>query len=396
MHSKVDFDIVVWGATGYAGRMIASRLLAQDGLVVALGGRNDRALLAVRDSLDPSGGTAVVVADAHDPASLRSMVKRTKAVISTVGPYRLHGSALVEACARAGTDYVDITGEPLWVRDMILKHSDTARASGARVIFSAGFDSIPAELGVQVLQEAAQARWGAPLPTVRASVALEGGGFSAATLASIAAEWEASRADATSQDLYDDPFALTPAFKGPAQPSGHGPLLDERSGQWLATWVMGPINARVVHRSNALRSHVWGEDLTYVEMLTTGPGAEGRAAAEQLSHAMVAVAQGNSGLVGEDPCLTAESGSYVLTLEGSDPSGHKLIATVHGEGSAAYGSTSQIAAETVRCLLTEAANAPGGIWTPGALLDDALVSHLQEHAGLRFAIVGQGAWQAKS
>ncbi len=203
----------------------------------------------------------------RDAAALAALVPQAKVVISTVGPYQLHGEPLLQACVDAGTDYVDLCGEPLWMARMIDLHEAAARASGARIVFSCGFDSIPFDLGVVFLQAEAQRRFGRPLQRVRGRVRVMKGGFSGGTMASALATVEAIGRDRSLARVLADPFALTPGFRGPAQPEGDAAAYDDAAEAWTGPFVMAAINTKNVHRSNALRGHPWGSDFVYDERM---------------------------------------------------------------------------------------------------------------------------------
>eukprot|EP01034_Spumella_vulgaris_P041786 gene41786-51786_t len=287
------FDLVVHGATGFTGRLVVEYLLqrypAGSGLRWAMGGRNADKLAAVRDELGAPADTPIVVTDTTNPASLQALMQATRLVLTTVGPYQLYGNELVAACAASGVDYVDLCGEPAWMRQMIDAHEATAQASGARIVFSCGFDSIPFDLGVFLLQKEFVQRFGHPAPRVRGRVRKMKGTFSGGTAASLKATLLASAANPAVLDLLRNPFALTPGFEGPRQPSGHKPMVDEAlgtvngAGIWVAPFVMAAINTRNVHRSNLLLQHAWGQDFVYDEMLITGPGEKGEAIANAVA-----------------------------------------------------------------------------------------------------------------
>ncbi|MFZ5730169.1 MAG: saccharopine dehydrogenase family protein, partial [Pseudomonadota bacterium] len=277
MRKDAEFDIIVYGATGFTGRLVAEHLLKRYGVGKdvkwAMAGRSPDKLAAVRDEIGAPAETPLVVADADDAASLKAMVERAKAVITTVGPYQLYGSDLVAACAAAGTDYLDLCGEPVWMRHMIDAHHETAKKSGARIVFSCGFDSIPFELGVFFLEEAAKARFGHTLPRVKGRVRKMKGGFSGGTAASLKATMAALAKDPSLIALMTDPFALTPGFKGPEQPKGDKVEQDPDLGAAVGPFVMAAINTRNVHRSNLLTGHAYGRDLVYDEMVVVDPNA---------------------------------------------------------------------------------------------------------------------------
>jgi short subunit dehydrogenase-like uncharacterized protein len=248
------FDLVVHGATGFTGRLVVEYLLAKvpagSGVRWAMGGRSRAKLEAVRDELGAPAGTPLVVTDLADPASLAALMAATRLVLTTVGPYQLYGNELVAACAAQGVDYVDLCGEPAWMRQMIDAHEAAARASGARIVFSCGFDSIPFDLGVWLLQDHLRRQSGAPAQRVRGRVRKMKGTFSGGTAASLKATLAAAIGDPAVMALLRNPFSLTPGFEGPAQPSGRKPMFDEVVGAWVAPFVMADINTRNVHRSN--------------------------------------------------------------------------------------------------------------------------------------------------
>ncbi len=273
------YDVIVYGATGFTGRLVAEYIAASrkdGGMRWAIAGRSRSKLEAVRAETGAPVDLPLVVADAADPASLAAMARSARTVISTVGPYRLYGEGLIAACVDAGTDYVDLCGEPAWMAAMIAKYQDRAKASGARIVFSCGFDSIPFDLGVVYLQKEAQARLGAPLTRVRGRVRTMKGGFSGGTIASLMATLEATKRDASVARTLLDPFALTPGFLGPPQPHGDAMLHDEVAGAWAAPFIMAGINTKNVHRTNFLLGHPYGQDFVYDEMMLTGEGPAGQ------------------------------------------------------------------------------------------------------------------------
>lgn len=384
-----EFDIIVWGATGFTGRLVAEYLAGHytDGaLRWAMAGRSAAKLQEVAALIGAPAGLPHVIADAEDAASLRAMARRAQVVVTTVGPYQLYGSDLVAACVETGTAYVDLCGEPNWMRAMIDRHEAAAAASGARIIFSCGFDSIPFDLGVLTLQDAAQARFGRPAPLVKGRVRAMKGGFSGGTAASLKATLAAGAKDPRVLKLMVDPFALTPGFSGPGQPNGMLPHHDEAVGAWVAPFIMAPINTKNVHRTNALLGHPWGTDLRYDEMMVApGLGELGKAAAEAIAKANPLGGSGGP-KPGEGPGREErEAGFFDLVFVGEMPGGERLEVTVRGDRDPGYGSTSRMIAESALCLVRDVAGA-GGIWTPGALMGAALRQRLEAHAGLSFTV----------
>lgn len=389
--TQQKFDIVVYGASGFTGKLVAEYLAAQygpgSGLTWAMAGRSRDKLAAVRDEIGAPKDTSLIEADASDPASLKAMVGQAKAILTTVGPYQLYGSELVAACAASGTDYLDLCGEPAWMRQMIDAHHAAAQASGARILFSCGFDSIPFELGVFFLQNAAKTQFGAACPLVKGRVRKMKGTFSGGTAASLKATYAAAAKDLSIVPLLKNPFALTPGFEGPKQPPGNKPLHDDDLGMWVAPFVMATINTRNVHRSNMLMGFPYGKEFVYDEMMLAGPGEKGEAMAKAIVGANSAMGGPGGPKPGEGPSKEErETGMYDILFVGLTPDGKQIRASVKGDRDPGYGSTSKMIGESAVCLVREAKDVAGGIWTPGAALGDRLIKRLTDHAGLRFAI----------
>ncbi|PJO37685.1 saccharopine dehydrogenase [Delftia acidovorans] len=387
------FDLVVHGATGFTGRLVVEYLLrrypAGSGLRWAMGGRNAAKLAAVRDELGAPADTPLVVTDTGNPASLQALMEQTRLVLTTVGPYQLYGNELVAACASAGVDYVDLCGEPAWMRQMIDAHEAAARASGARIVFSCGFDSIPFDLGVFMLQREMQARFGQPAQRVRGRVRKMKGTFSGGTAASLKATMAAAAAQPGVLELLRNPFSLTPGFEGPRQPSGSKPMVDEVLGLWVAPFVMAAINTRNVHRSNFLLDHAYGADFVYDEMMVTGAGEKGEALANAVA-ADKSLGADDGPKPGEGPSREErESGFYDVLFIGTDTAGHSLRVGVKGDRDPGYGSTSKMITEAAVCLLQDAPDTPGGIWTTAPAMGNALIARLKANAGLSFTVEEQ-------
>ncbi len=381
-----EFDIIVYGATGYTGRLVAEYLKDKTGLKWAMAGRSQAKLEEVRDLIDAPSDTPLVVADASDPASLDAMAKRTKVVLTTVGPYQLYGNELVAACVANGTDYTDLCGEPAWMRQKIDEHNEAAKASGARIVFSAGFDSIPFDLGVLMLQKTASEQHGAPAPRVKGRVRAMQGKFSGGTAASLKATMAAAAKDRALIAYLTNPFSLAGGFEGPAQPAGNAPEYDEGLGSWATSFIMAPINTKNVHRTNALLGHPYGTDFVYDEMMLTGPGEAGKQAADFVAKTPM-IGTANDPKPGEGPTKEErDTGFYDVLFVGEYPDGRRALYSVKGDRDPGYGSTSKMIAETAIALVEN--DGPGGVTTPGAALGAKLVDRLQAHAGLTFAVEG--------
>jgi short subunit dehydrogenase-like uncharacterized protein len=384
------FDIIVYGASGFTGRLVAEYLDAnyKNGGPVkwAMAGRSLEKLAAVRDEIGAPADTPLIACDANDPASLEAMVKATKVVLTTVGPYQLYGEGLVAACASHGTDYVDLCGEPVWMRFMVDAHEAAAKASGARIVFSCGFDSIPSDLGVQLAQEEMMARHGVPASRINARVRKISGGASGGTVASLKATLAAAATNPVVLEYLRDPFAITPGFSGAKQPSGMKVYFDEVMGSWVAPFVMAPINTRNVHRTNMLLGHPYGTDFVYEEMMATGPGDKGEMIANAVAND-TSMSSDSAPKPGEGPSKEErEAGHYDILFMAEAGEGKRVNVAVTGDRDPGYGSTSKMIAESALCLLNEAKDAKGGIWTAGSVMGPALRARLVANAGLTFGV----------
>ena len=392
MASEREFDIVVFGASGFTGRLVAEYLQSTYGngadLNWAVAGRSADKLASVCAEMGLPDATPIVVANSDNPEELAAMAKRANVVISTVGPYQLYGSHLVAACADTGTDYVDLCGEANWMHDMIGVHGARAKETSARIVFSCGFDSIPSDLGIFKLQAEAGKRFGGPVSRVKGRVRSMNGTFSGGTAASMTAVMAAAAKDPSIIQVLTNPFALAEGFQGPEQPTGmsveHDPALDA----WVAPFVMATINTKNVHRSNKLLDHAYGEDFVYDEMMVGGPGDTGKAAAEAMAQMMA----GGSGLAGPDAPKPGEgpskaerdAGNYDILYIGETEDGRDIRLAVTGDRDPGYGSTSKMLAEAAICLIRDCTDTPGGIWTPAPAMGDKLIDRLVANAGLTF------------
>ena len=400
------FDLIVFGATGFTGRLVAEYLNRQygpgSGVRWAMAGRSLAKLDEVRDLIQAPNTVPLLKADATDATALRQLAASTHAVITTVGPYQLHGEPLLQACVDTGCDYVDLCGEPAWMAQMIRRHHTAAQASGARIVFSGGFDSVPFDLGVRFLQHHAIQRDGQPLRHVQGRVVVMKGGFSGGTAASLVETMAAMGRDPEAARAMANPFALTPGFTGPPQPDVHQALLDDFTGDWSAPFVMAAINTKNVHRSNALLGHLYGQDFVYEERMSCGTGrsgelrARGMVRTETIQNALLGFGPTRALLQrfalpkpGTGPGPNArESGRYEVLFSGINQSGQRLSARVKGDRDPGYGSTSKIISECALALVQDISRktTPGGVWTPGAALGMAVVPRLQARAGLSFEL----------
>jgi short subunit dehydrogenase-like uncharacterized protein len=398
-----EHDLVLYGATGYVGRLITAYLAgaAPADARIALAGRSRERLESLRASLSgPASEWPLVVADAADATAMASLAASARVVATTVGPYARYGIPLVEACAGAGTHYADLTGETLFHRDMIDRFDKTAQDSGARIVHSCGFDSIPSDLGVLMLHERAQADGAGPLTSVRTTAYLRGG-FSGGTLDTLRLTLEESRQPGRRRIL-GDPYALSPnrsAESDVRQPTDM-PRPARRGNTWTGPFVMASYNTRVVRRSNALQDWAYGRDLRYGEVSGYGGGAPGVAAA-------IGFTAGLAGLVtamrlpvvngvadrllpkpGQGPSEKArERGWFRYILKGETTDGPTYRGTVAGQGAPGYLATAVMFGESGLCLALDELPERSGCLTPATAMGSALTTRLRA-AGHTYEVTG--------
>ena len=382
-------DLIIYGASGFTGRLVAEYVQQQYGngetLRWAMAGRSQTKLEAVRDEIGLPSDTPILVADTTDMSSLQLMADQARCVLSTVGPYQLYGAGLVSVCANSGVDYVDLCGEAVWMRYMIDAHEADAKASGARIVFSCGFDSIPSDLGVMKLQQIAKAKYGAPCKTVECLVRGMKGTFSGGTAASLGAAIKAAKSDPAIYKLAIDPYSLVPDFDGVQQPDGDTIVYSDALKSWQAPFIMAAINTRNVHRSNYLNDFAYGKDFEYSEMLLTGDGERG----EQLAKSVASdrsLSGKDAPKPGEGPSKSErEAGYYDVLYIGHVEGAAPIVVNVKGDKDPGYGSTSKMIAESALCLLEDARETSGGIWTTAPAMGDKLIDRLELNAGLSFS-----------
>jgi short subunit dehydrogenase-like uncharacterized protein len=403
-------DVVAFGATSFVGKILSRYLLEEFGthgkLKWAAAGRSRTRLQELRDSLGTRAAKLpLAVADAADAASLRKLCASTRVVVSTVGPYALHGEPLVRACAESGTDYCDLTGEVQWIRRMVQRYEATAQESGARIVHCCGFDSIPSDMGVYFLQREARSRFGAACPRIKMRVKAIRGGFSGGTVASLMNLVKEASANPALRKELADPYSLCPTGSAPnvRQPEVRSPALDPDFGAWVAPFVMSAINTRIVHRTNALSGHAYGSEFVYDEAMLMGRGPIGGLAAAAttagLAGFMLAGAIGPLRAAlerfvlpepGEGPSPEAQrKGFFDLRFVGTMADGRRIRSKVTGDRDPGYGSTGKMLGQAAACLALDVDKAatPGGFWTPATIFGDRLLQRLTDHSGLKFEIV---------
>ncbi|SFP11730.1 Uncharacterized conserved protein [Geodermatophilus dictyosporus] len=392
-----EHDVVLLGATGFVGRLVARYLAeaAPPDLRVALAGRSREKLTAAAAELPAAGRRwPLLEADTGDPASLARLAGSTRVLVTTVGPYARYGLPVVEACARAGTHYADLTGEVLFVREAIDRFDALARESGARIVHAAGYDSIPSDLSVFLLAERAREDGAGGLTDVRL-VASARGGVSGGTVASMRGQVEAMATDRALRRLIGDPYALSPdraAEPGTRQPPDAAPPALAADGRWTAPFVMAPFNTRIVRRSNALQEWSYGRDLRYGESMSAGRGLPGALTAAGITTGLAA---GLGALAfaptralldrvlpapGSGPSEAArEKGFFRMAVDASTEGGRRYRATAAGPGDPGYKATSVMLGEVALGLALDGDRLPdrAGSLTPATALDGVLVDRLR-------------------
>jgi short subunit dehydrogenase-like uncharacterized protein len=403
-----DLDIVVFGATGFTGILVTEYLLRQYGIGKdvrwAIAGRSASKLAEVKAHLgDSASELEVIVADSSDESALASLASRTRVVLTTVGPYALYGSKLVAACVNAGTDYCDLAGEVQWIRKMIDTHHDRACVTGARIVHCCGFDSVPMDMGVWFLQDAAQRNHGTFCKKISLYVKATKGSASGGTLASMINIIEEAKADRSIARMMADPYALNPEGQrtGPDGGDQKEALYDDAAKSWTAPFVMAGINTRVVRRSHALAGYPYGEDFQYRESVLTGKGISGRTKAMLLTLGLGSLLVSISFTPtrkllqqyllpkpgdGPDRELQRE-GFFNLMQIGELPDGTVMRTRITGDQDPGYGSTSKILSEAAVCLAKDELDAKGGVWTPATALGGHYLARLRKNAGLTFDLV---------
>ena len=403
-----NYDIIVYGATGFTGQLVAAYLARQygvgDDLRWAIAGRSEAKLRSVRESLgDSARDLNLIVADSTDPVALASLAGQTRVVLSTVGPYALYGSELVAACVEAGTDYCDLAGEVQWIRKMIDTHQERAAQTGARIVHCCGFDSIPSDIGVWFLQDHAQKEYGTPCRSITLYVKATKGTFSGGTLASMANIIEETKHDRSIARIIADPYSLNPedVREGPDGYDQRRVLFDDDAQCWTAPFVMGGVNMRVVRRSNAVAGFPYGRDFSYRETMMTGRGASGRLKGTTLILGLGGLVLGMSlgptrrflqkfvlPKPGEGPSPELQkTGFFKLMQIGHLPDGQILRTHITGDQDPGYGSTSKMLSESAVCLARDDIQTGGGVWTPASAMGAPLIKRLRQNAGLTFDIV---------
>jgi short subunit dehydrogenase-like uncharacterized protein len=403
-----EFDIIVWGATGFTGALVAEYLLAEYGigkdLRWAIAGRSEAKLEKLRYALgSEAAALPTIVADSFDELKLNDVAAKTRVIVTTVGPYAKYGSTLVAACVANGTHYCDLAGEAQWIRQMIDTHHEEAAKTGARIVHCCGFDSVPMDIGVHFLQQEAQRRHGDYCRSIQMLVKATKGGPSGGTMASVLNLIKEARADKSVARVLADPYGLNPSGEREG-PDGHDQrsvIFDDVAQTWTAPFVMAGINTKVVRRSHALRDYPYGKEFRYSEAVMMGAGKSNWLKANMMTMGlgfflMFASFKWSRRLLeryvvpkpGEGPSKEQrETGFFDLRQFGALPDGTVIRTRITGDRDPGYGSTSKMLAESGVCLAKDELESNGGVLTPTAAMGDALLARLQANAGLTFEVL---------
>ena len=387
MSNSSKYDFVIYGATGFTGKLVVEYAINQyandNKISWAIAGRNNEKVEHVQEKYNLPSNIGKIVVDSNDQNSIDEMVSQTKCVLTTVGPYQLYGEKIIKTCISTGTDYVDLCGEPGFMHKIISECSAEAKETGARIVFSCGFDSIPFDLGVLFVQEEVMAKLNKYASSVRGRVRAMNGEFSGGTAASMKATMAALQSNPELINILVNPHALCDGMQGVQQDDDSKPVYDEELDTWVAPFFMAPINTKNIHRSNKLMNHIYGENFKYNEMWIQGPGEEGKAAAEFIS---TMNPLGDAPEPGDGPSRESrENGNYDV-LFCADVDGETIKASVGGDMDPGYGSTSKMITESAVCLVKDCENLAGGIYTPAASMGKKLIKRLESSAGLTFKL----------
>jgi short subunit dehydrogenase-like uncharacterized protein len=405
MADNREFDLVLFGATGFVGKLTAQYLLgaAPAEARIALAGRSLDKLTRVRDELGPAAANwGLVVADSADQAALDALAARTTVVVTTVGPYLRYGLPLVAACAKAGTHYADLTGEPLFIRDAIDRYHEQAVETGAKIVNSCGYDSIPSDLSVYQLYKRSVADNTGELEETTLIASLKGG-VSGGTIDSGRAMMEAIAADPSKGSVMSHPYSLSPdqsmepkVGRQTDQALQRASSIDPGLDGWVGTFVMAAHNTKIVRRTNGLLGWVYGKNFRYREVMNAGKSPAAPLVAAGMAGGIVAtmaagavlsrVAVGRKLLdrivpkPGTGPSEKARtSGWFTMKTYARTSSGAKYVATFSGTGDPGYQATAVMLGQAGLCLAFDGAQQPelAGILTPAAAMGDALTERLR-------------------
>lgn len=407
------YDVILYGATSFVGKITAKYLanfIKNKKINVAIAGRNQNKLDSIFNELD-NPDVGMIIANSDDPASLDAMASQTRAIISTVGPYNYYGEPMIKACVENGTDYVDLCGEMTFVREMINKYEDMAKQTGARIVSTCGFDSLPSDLGVHYLQKNAIATFGEPCKNVSLKVKAAKGGMSGGTLASMVAMMSLASDDPTVKAQFMDPYVLVDEPHKPTttQVLHTNAKFDTTHKRWQTPFIMDPTNSRVVHRSNYLSDFAYSKDFKYEELMWLPNNVKGKVMAKGIAKTLGIFEKAVDNKTwrkvlrdhllpkpGTGPSVKAqESGYFDFRFYGyADDDARKndevkMVAKVTGQKDPGYGATGMMLSQACLCLALDVSkdDVGGGFWSPAFAMGDKLITRLTNHAMMTFDII---------
>ena len=409
---KRAYAVVLYGATSFVGQITAHYLANflsankdKSGSEInwAIAGRDQKKLNELQSKL--ASKVDIIIANSDDAASLDAMTEQTQVIISTVGPYLKYGEPLIKSCVDNGTDYVDLTGEAIFIKDMMDKYQEAAKQSGARIVNSCGFDSIPSDLGVYFTQKQAEAKFDSACDVIHMRVKAAKGGLSGGTIASMATIFEEVGQDKSRRKQVANPYLLNDDKDAPnvRQSNVSKPEYDSEHKRWLAPFVMASINTRIVHRSNQLLGYEYGREFKYDEAMWMKDGIKGKLTSYALSAGLLGFAtammitpsrellskhvlpKSGSGPSKEEQ----ENGYFDIRLFGQTANKDSITTKVTGDKDPGYGSTSRMLSQAALCLAQDISKeeVKGGFWTPASAMGDKLLARLEKHAGLSFDVI---------
>ena len=396
-----EFDIIVWGASGFTGKLVTEymeKTYGNGNLKWAIAGRNREKLQSSVKNSD----IEIFVADSHDQNAMNELASKARVILTTVGPYARYGSELVAACAANGTHYCDLTGEVHWMRKMIDTHSAAAEESGARIVHTCGFDSIPSDIGVYFMQQQMQQAHGVAAQRIKYRTKAFKGGFSGGTVDSMMAMMEAAQSDPNIMKVISDPYALNTSYRGLDGMDTNLAYYDADFNSWVGPFVMAAINTRVVRRSNELLGLAYGHEFRYDEGTLMKDGVPGMFGATLMSMGTITVnslsafaptrklLQTVVPKPGEGPSQeTMDKGFFEIELVAKHPvdNSKNLRGRVYGDRDPGYGSTAKMLSECALSLAQDELPVGGGFWTPASAMGDALLKRLPGNAGVTFELI---------
>ena len=409
---KRPYAVVLYGATSFVGQITAHYLAeflsankdkSGSEITWAIAGRDQEKLNELQSKLTST--VDIIIANSDDAASLDAMTEQTQVIISTVGPYLKYGEPLIKSCVDNGTDYVDLTGEAIFIKDMMDKYQEAAKQSGARIVNSCGFDSIPSDLGVYFTQKQAEAKFDSACDVIHMRVKAAKGGLSGGTIASMATIFEEVGQDKSRRKQVANPYLLNDDKDAPnaRQSNVSKPEYDSEHQRWLAPFVMASINTRIVHRSNQLLGYEYGREFKYDEAMWMKDGLKGKLTSYALSAGLLGFAtammitpsrellskhvlpKSGSGPSKEEQ----ENGYFDIRLFGQTANKDSITTKVTGDKDPGYGSTSRMLSQAALCLAQDISKeeVKGGFWTPASAMGDKLLARLEKHAGLSFDVI---------